>query len=107
MDKFFNIICTAASVYVVYAGLVGLNRMTKSTKNFVRLAFIILTVGAMCNILLIWHPDNWQTKDAWGFELYDVLNMFWTVGVAVYVGANTRRKALLEGDLNETDPRAH
>jgi hypothetical protein len=107
MEKFFNLICSGASLYVMYVGLVSLNRMSKETNNTVRYAFIILTVGALCNILILWHPAAWKTKESWGFEIYDLLNVFWTVGVAVFVGANTRRRALLEGELDEARTNPH
>lgn len=107
MEKFFNIVCTVASMYIVFNGVVSLNRMSPATNDFVRTAFIVLTVGAVCNILVIWHPFNWRTQDLWGFEFYDALNMVWTVGVAVYVWANTRRKALLTGELNEAHSGTH
>lgn len=90
MEKIFNIICTIASLYIISNGLLSLNRMDPETNHFVRLGFIVLTVGAVCNILVIWHPFNWHTQGLWGFEIYDMLNVIWTVGVAIFVAANRR-----------------
>jgi hypothetical protein len=74
----------AFSIFVY--GLLTLNRMTKHTSEWPRLAVLALTTGAFCKALLIgvllW-PISWMQGYMW-------LDKLWVIGVTLFILLNRR-----------------
>lgn len=74
-----NVIQTLAAVYVLGEGLLALNRMGPATSHSVRLAYLVITSGALAAITsALGGHRNWQ--------------LILVLGVAIYFAVDRRRR---------------
>jgi len=69
------ILHTLATAAILICGLYfALNRMTQKTMHGMRLAWVLMTTGALgalvAPLLGTWHPTTWETALTVGFALY-------------------------------------
>lgn len=73
-----SIIQAAAALYVLYSGVMALNRMSAQTRHSVRLSYVALVGGAAAAI-------------ASCVGARDVFECIFAVGVALYLAVNRRK----------------
>lgn len=74
---FTSIVQAVAALYIFYVSVVALNRMSKNTKPFIRLAYIALACGAAAGFVSC-------------FVARDLLECAFAVGVALFLAGNRR-----------------
>lgn len=77
----FNIVQGLAALYVLAEGLAALNRMSHATAHSIRLAYVVLTGGALAAM-------------ASSLGAGSVFECAFAVGVAVYLAADRRKRKI-------------
>lgn len=72
-----SIIQAVASLYIFYVSVVALNRMTKDTRQLIRVAYIALACGSAAGFMSC-------------FVARDLLECAVAVGVALFLAGNRR-----------------
>jgi len=102
MDIVFDIVQSLACVYVLWVGIICLNKMTCRTSYLVSVTFSLLVTGALCDILWIWKICGEAPDKLFGVDAYDLFDTMWVLSIAVYVGVTQcRRKAMGTGTCED------
>lgn len=86
MSDVLIVIQVVAGLYVIWKGLMALNRMNSTTPASIRFAYIYLVVGAAASV-------------AGCFKWHDVFETVFVVGVALYFH-------FIQGSKNVTQPQS-